>query len=126
MEGILIPGKCSCGRDVHKLTNSAERTLYPKGLRYFYPERATDGHNIFRCGDCGSTINDSWIANEDAPHYLLFCSDGDYLPPSLADRVCDEIDTRMFLMEGCMLVVNANCSREDVETAIPHMLDILD
>jgi len=58
--------------------------------------------------------------------YMMFYSDGEYLPSSDMDTVCDEVDTRLYLMDGVVLIVNENLSRDEVERVLPDMLDILD
>lgn len=53
-------GKCQCGKKVNKVLGS-DQTMWKNGDRYYEPgdKRAVC---IFRCDDCGSPIDESFVA----------------------------------------------------------------
>lgn len=67
-EETRIPGKCSCGVPVIKITNSAKPTLYTNGDNYMYTNRKGyedyPWYSIFRCDACSAVIEDVWQKEE--------------------------------------------------------------
>lgn len=55
-----IEGKCKCGQPVNKVINSSV-SGWKNRERYYYPGQ-TSAWNIFRCCNCSSVIQSSFVA----------------------------------------------------------------
>jgi len=67
MKETRIHGQCKCGRKVIKILNSEVPTCRVDGIRYVYSSEPRSEWCIFRCRDCSSVINDSFMSAEVKP-----------------------------------------------------------